>query len=157
MRARRAAGTLPDMFRTIVPLALATAALLPAAAHAAAPQGTYNGELGEEPTGASITVDKGRVIGLSFTWLCGEERTTARIISNAAGEGGATVPVKDNRFTLARKAPITQGTIGMPGFKRVMGDVKVSAKFNGKTWSGTFSGKGPCSSGNLAFASLKRA
>jgi hypothetical protein len=157
MRARRAAGTLAGMFRTIVPLALATAALLPAAAHAAGPQGTYNGALGDQPKGASITVDKGRVIGLSFTWPCNGVPTTARIITNAAGQGGATVPVKNNRIAVQRTATVSQGTIGMPDFTSGQGNVKVSARFTGKVWKGSFAGdwKG-CGSGTETFT-LERA
>jgi hypothetical protein len=97
------------------------------------------------------------VIGLSFTWLCGDVPTTASIITNAAGQGGATVPVKRNRFSVQRSSLISQGSIGEPGFKSTKGPVKVTARFNGRTWSGTFSGKGPCSSGNLTFSSLTRA
>jgi hypothetical protein len=145
------------MFRSVVLIALATAALIPTTATAAkAPQGTYNGTLADQAYGASITVDKGRVIGLSFTWMCNDKRVTTSIVMDAAGTDGPTLPVKKNRFSVKRTAVVSSGNIGEPGFESGKGPATASARFNGSTWTGSFSGGyGGCTSGTLTFTAKR--
>jgi hypothetical protein len=152
MRARPPLATLPGMKRTILPLALGALALTPAIATAAKPQGTYSGSYGaDDEATAMITVDKGKVTGLSVSWLCNDERTQATLISNAGGQGGATLKLKSNRFTLKRAAQISQGAIGEPGFKEGKGSAAFTMTFSGSSWKGTVkaSGLGCSTSGSF--------
>lgn len=141
------------MKRTILIVALSALALAPAAASAAKPQGTYSGSYGpvESLATASITVDKGKVIGLAISWECNDMRTRATLISNAAGVGGATFKLKQNRFTLKRAAQVTQGNIGEPGFKEGKGTADFAMTFSGSSWKGTVkaSGLGCSTSGSF--------
>jgi hypothetical protein len=140
------------MKRTILPLALTALALAPAVASAAKPQGTYSGSYGDnDDATAMITVDKGKVTGLSVSWLCNDERTQATLISNAAGVGGKTLTLKSNRFTLKRAAQMSQGAIGEPGFKDGKGTAAFTMTFSGSSWKGTVkaSGLGCSTSGSF--------
>jgi hypothetical protein len=131
------------MRRLLIPLALAAVATIPSTALAKAPQGTFSGPLQSgEDARASVTVDKGRVIGLAFTWDCNGDRVQTTIVSNAAGEGGATLAVKRGRFSVKRTAIVTQGSIGEPGFKEGKGAAQVSGQFRGSRVTGTFKGSG---------------
>jgi hypothetical protein len=140
------------MKRTILPLALTALALAPAVASAAKPQGTYSGTYGEnDDAAATITVDKGKVTGLTVSWTCNDARTQATLISNAAGVGGATLKLKGNRFTLKRAAQISQGAIGEPGFKEGKGTASFTMTFSGSSWKGSVkaSGLGCSTSGSF--------
>jgi hypothetical protein len=153
-RARPA--TVSPMHRTPIVAALLLAALTPASALAAGPQGTYRGTLsGDEDNVASVTVDHGKVIALTFTWRCGDEeqsRLTA-IVTNAAGEGGAVLPVKRGAFSVQRVAPTTQGEVGRPDFHRWRGKTEATGRWSGKTVTGTFSTTaGGCKTGKLTFS-----
>ncbi len=120
------------------------AALAPAPALAAkAPQGSYAGPLtSSADASAAVTVDKGKVTALTFTWECNGRRVQTTVVSNAGGVGGATLKVKKHRFSVKRTAIVTQGTIGEPGFKEGKGAAQASGRFNGKSWSGSFKGAG---------------
>jgi hypothetical protein len=141
---------------TLTAALLAAAAIAPATALAATPQGTYRGSLsGAEDNTASVTVDHGKVIGLTFTWRCGDEEQTrlTSIVTNAAGEGGAVLPVKRGRFSVSRVAPTTQGEVGRSGFHQWRGKTEASGHWTGKTVKGTFStSAGGCSTGRLTFS-----
>jgi hypothetical protein len=145
------------MFRPVVLIALATAALIPTTASAAkAPEGTYNGTLADQAYGASITVDKGRVTGLTFTWMCDDKRVTTAIVLDAAGTDGPTLAIKKNRFSVKRTAIVSSGNIGEPGFESGKGPATARARFNGKSWTGSFSGGyGSCTSGTLTFTATR--
>jgi hypothetical protein len=135
---------------------LIAAALAPAPALAAGPQGTYRGTMsGDEDNVASVTVDQGKVIGLTFTWRCGDEEKTrlTGIVTNAAGEGGAVLPVKKGRFSVARVAPTSQGEVGRPDFHQWRGKTEATGRWSGKTVTGTFSTTaGGCKTGKLTFS-----
>ena len=131
------------MKRTILPLALTALALVPAVADAAKPQGTFRGTYGDGgDASAAITVDKGKVTMLGVTWTCNEQRTSALLISNAAGVGGATLKLKGNRFTLKRTAQVTQGAIGEPGFREGRGTAAFTMTWSGSSWKGTVKASG---------------
>ncbi len=141
------------MKRTIVPIALAALALTPMAASAAKPQGTYSGSYGpeESPATAMLTIDKGTVTALAVSWTCNDEHLQATLISNAAGDGGATIQPKNGRFTLKRTAQVTQGSIGVSGFKSGKGSAAFTMRFSGSSWKGTVkaSGLGCSTSGSF--------
>src|SRR4051794_22932098 len=132
MRRRGGCATVAAMRRLLIPIALAAVATIPSPALPQAPQGTVSGPLtsGADAT-ASVTVDKGRVTALTFTWACNGERVQTTIVSNAAGAGGATLAVKRGRFSVKRTAIVTKGSIGMPGFKEGKGAAQASGRFRG--------------------------
>ena len=145
------------MKRTILPLALSALALAPALADAAKPQGTYSGTYGpdEDPVTAMITVDKGKVTTLGVSWTCNDQRTSAMLITNAAGVGGKTLKLKGNRFTLKRAAQVTQGTIGEPGFKEGKGSASFTMTFSGSSWKGKVNASGLGCSTSGAFTATR--
>jgi hypothetical protein len=144
------------MIRKTLIAALVLGALTPATALAAkAPQGTFSGPLsGHEDASMSVTVDKGRIIALTFRWACsaaGADRLTT-IVSNAAGVGGATIKVKNGRFSVERSARTTQGTVESPDFKEARGIAEATGRWKGRTVRGTFkTTAGGCSSSPLTF------
>lgn len=148
--------------RSLVPLAVAVAALAPATADAAVKTGTYNGQplsAGGDQTSFGITVDGGKVTGLVIQWACGGSDTVdRRTIVVAHADDKNVFPVKKNAFSWSGKAQTNYGDIFSDTFqfKEGKATVKVTGKWKGSTVSGTFKASmSGCTSGPLTYTAKR--